>query len=71
VCPSLRLPLGMKITQERKVFEVVVTPGMRDKEKIVFEGDGDQQPDCEPGDIVIVLRQRKAALRACFSPQPA
>ncbi|XP_063900139.1 dnaJ homolog subfamily A member 4-like [Zophobas morio] len=50
---------GMKITQERKVFEVVVTPGMRDKEKIVFEGDGDQQPDCEPGDIVIVLRQRK------------
>lgn len=33
--------------------------GMRDGQKIVFHGEGDQEPGIEPGDIIIVLDQRE------------
>ncbi|KAM8960338.1 dnaJ homolog subfamily A member 4-like isoform 2-T2 [Pelodytes ibericus] len=32
--------------------------GMKDGQKIVFHGEGDQEPGLEPGDVVIVLDQR-------------
>ena len=32
---------------------------MRDGQKIVFHGEGDQEPGLEPGDIIIVLDQRE------------
>ncbi len=35
--------------------------GMRDGQKIVFHGEGDQEPGIEPGDIIIVLDQREHA----------
>lgn len=50
---------GKKVKQERKIFEVQVTPGMKDDERVVFEGDGDQQPGIEPGDVIIVIKQKK------------
>lgn len=49
---------GQKIVQERQIFEVHVDAGMRDGQKITFERQGDQQPDSEPGDVVIVLREK-------------
>eukprot|EP00121_Abeoforma_whisleri_P004151 Awhi_evm2s3748 len=52
---------GKKIVQERKIFEAHVNPGMRHGEKIVFEDEGDQQPDVPPGDVIIVLRQKPHA----------
>lgn len=35
--------------------------GMRDGQKIVLHGEGDQEPGLEPGDIIIVLDQRDHA----------
>lgn len=31
---------------------------MKENQKIFFRGEGDQQPDMEPGDVVIILQQR-------------
>lgn len=33
--------------------------GMTDGQKIVFNGEGDQEPDLEPGDIIIVLDEKE------------
>lgn len=34
---------GKKTVQEQKIIEVVISPGMRDGQKIVFYGEGDQE----------------------------
>ncbi|GAB6021390.1 hypothetical protein CHUAL_003997 [Chamberlinius hualienensis] len=49
--------LGKKVVNEVKRLEVVVEPGMTPGKKIVFRGEGNQQPGVEPGDIIIVLDQ--------------
>lgn len=46
----------------RKILEVHVDKGMKDGQKIVFAGEGDQEPDLEPGDIVIVLDEKEHAV---------
>lgn len=35
-----------------------VSPGMKDGQKIVFHGEGDQEPELEAGDVIIVLDQK-------------
>ncbi|KAA0186478.1 heat shock protein 40 [Hyalella azteca] len=50
---------GKKVVRERKILEVNVDKGMEDGQKIVFNGEGDQEPDIEPGDIVIVLDEQE------------
>lgn len=47
---------GKKVTQQNKVLEVHVDKGMKDNQKIPFRGEGDQLPDVEPGDVIIVLQ---------------
>lgn len=49
---------GKKVTQESEVLEAVVEKGMRDEEKIVLRGKGDQQPGVEAGDVIIILQQK-------------
>jgi DnaJ family protein A protein 2 len=49
---------GKKVVVETKILEVHVDKGMRDGEKITFRGEGDQQPNVEAGDVVIVLQQK-------------
>jgi DnaJ family protein A protein 2 len=49
---------GKKTCNERKVLEVHVERGMRDKKRIVFNEEGDQAPDMVPGDIVLVIREK-------------
>ncbi|KNC80583.1 hypothetical protein SARC_07054 [Sphaeroforma arctica JP610] len=49
---------GKKTTSERKLFEVHVDRGMRDGEKVVFEGEADQEPDIPSGDVVVILREK-------------
>ncbi|XP_029033210.1 dnaJ heat shock protein family (Hsp40) member A4-like [Osmia lignaria lignaria] len=50
---------GKKTIRERKILEVHVDPGMVDGQKIIFSGEGDQEPDYEPGDIVILLEEKE------------
>lgn len=49
---------GKKVCNQTKILEVHVDKGMRDNQKIFFRGEGDQQPDVEPGDVVIILQQK-------------
>ncbi|KAK3795936.1 hypothetical protein RRG08_018319 [Elysia crispata] len=50
---------GKKIVKERKILEVHIDKGMKDNQQIRFSGEGDQEPDLEPGDIVIVLDEQE------------
>ncbi|CAH0752907.1 unnamed protein product [Bemisia tabaci] len=47
---------GHKIIEEPKIIEVHVDKGMTENQKIYFKGEGNQGPDQEPGDVVIVLK---------------
>jgi len=50
---------GNKTTQIRKVLEVNVRRGAKNNEKIVFHGEGDQEPGVDAGDIIIVLQTKE------------
>jgi DnaJ homolog subfamily A member 1 len=50
---------GKKTVRDRKILEVHVEKGMMDGQRIVFNGEGDQEPDLQPGDIIIVLDVKK------------
>lgn len=50
---------GRKTVRERKVLEVHIEKGMRDGQKITFTGEGDHEPDLQPGDIIIVLDEKE------------
>ena len=50
---------GKKTVRERKILEVHLEKGMRDGQKIIFSGEGDQEPELQPGDIVIVLDEQE------------
>lgn len=49
---------GHKVECKKKLLEVHIEKGMRDGQKIIFHGEGDQEPGLEPGDVVIVLDQK-------------
>ncbi|KAM9818536.1 dnaJ homolog subfamily A member 1 [Syngnathus typhle] len=46
---------GRKMLRQKKILEVHIDKGMKDGQKIMFHGEGDQEPGLEPGDIIIVL----------------
>ncbi|XP_060523614.1 dnaJ homolog subfamily A member 1 [Cylas formicarius] len=50
---------GKKVIRDRKILEVHIDKGMVDGQKIVFNGEGDQEPELEPGDIIIVLDEKE------------
>lgn len=50
---------GRKIVQERKVLEVHIDKGLKDGKQIRFNGEGDQNPGLEAGDVVIVLDEKE------------
>ncbi|XP_047496671.1 dnaJ homolog subfamily A member 1-like [Penaeus chinensis] len=53
---------GRKVVKDRKILEVHVDKGMEDGQKVVFSGEGDQEPGLEPGDIIIVLDEKEHAI---------
>ncbi|XP_061678552.1 dnaJ homolog subfamily A member 4 [Syngnathoides biaculeatus] len=53
---------GHKVERKKKILEVHIDKGMRDGQKITFHGEGDQEPDLEPGDVIIVLDQKDHSL---------
>jgi DnaJ family protein A protein 2 len=50
---------GSKTYAEKKVLDVYIDKGMRHGQRVVFAGEGDQQPDVIPGDIIVVLQQKE------------
>ncbi|KJZ76230.1 hypothetical protein HIM_04312 [Hirsutella minnesotensis 3608] len=46
---------GKRTVQEKKVLEIYIPRGSMQGEHIVLEGEADQHPDQEPGDIVFTL----------------
>ncbi|ODQ64466.1 DnaJ-domain-containing protein [Nadsonia fulvescens var. elongata DSM 6958] len=48
---------GKKTVDEQKVLEVHIDKGMRDGQKVVFQGEGDQGPNIIPGDVVFVVEE--------------
>lgn len=50
---------GQKVTSVTKTLSVHVNPGMRHGEKVVFNGEADEAPDIIPGNVVVVLQQRR------------
>ena len=53
---------GKQVVSDRKIFELVVEPGMRENQRITFEGESDQAPDMEPGDIIFVIKTKPHAV---------
>ncbi|XP_035918385.1 dnaJ homolog subfamily A member 1-like isoform X2 [Anopheles stephensi] len=49
---------GRKTVRVRKLLEVEVLKGMMDEQRIVLQGEGDQEPHHRPGDIVLVLEEK-------------
>ncbi|CAH1779345.1 unnamed protein product [Owenia fusiformis] len=50
---------GKKVSDETKILEVHVDKGMKDGQKIPFRGEGDQMPNVEAGDVIIVLEAKE------------
>ncbi|KAJ5760642.1 DnaJ protein [Penicillium odoratum] len=48
---------GSKVVEAKKMLEIYIAPGAREGEKIVLEGEADQVPGQEPGDIIFRLIQ--------------
>ncbi|GME76065.1 unnamed protein product [Ambrosiozyma monospora] len=49
---------GKKTTNERKILEVHINPGMKAGQRVVFSGEGDQLPDIIPGDVIFVIDEQ-------------
>jgi DnaJ family protein A protein 1 len=50
---------GNKVIREKKILEVPIDKGMQDNQTVRFSGEGDQDPSMEPGDVVIVIDEKK------------
>jgi len=50
---------GNKVVPEEKQIEVHIDKGMQTGQKINFYGEGEQEPGIEPGDIVIILKEKQ------------
>jgi len=53
---------GKKLVTITKLLEVVVEPGMRKGERIVFKGEGDESPGVESGDVIFTLEEKPHGL---------
>jgi DnaJ homolog subfamily A member 2 len=49
---------GDKFSPEEKILNIYVDKGMKEGQKIVFDGEADERPGILPGDIVFILQQK-------------
>jgi DnaJ-class molecular chaperone len=47
---------GDKVVDNEKILEVPVEQGTMDGKRCVFSGEGDEYPEIQPGDVVIVFK---------------
>lgn len=50
---------GKKLKKESKTLTVEVDKGAPNGEKYVKHGEGDEVPDVEPGDVIVVIKEKK------------
>ncbi|KAJ3734291.1 hypothetical protein DFJ43DRAFT_1130897 [Lentinula guzmanii] len=50
---------GMKVTDYTAHYTLDVIPGMPEGHEVVFEGEGDESPDWEAGDVILRVRSRR------------
>ena len=55
-CPHCR---GSKVLDHSAHYTLDVTAGMPEGHEVVFEGEADESPDWEAGDIVLRVRSKK------------
>lgn len=55
-CPHCH---GEKVIDHTAHYTLEVTAGMPEGHEVVFEGEGDESPDWEPGDVVLRVRSSK------------
>ena len=48
-----------KVVEEKKKIVIPIEKGMKDEQQIVFEGEADQIPGYDPGDIIITLIEKE------------
>ncbi|PGH10493.1 hypothetical protein AJ79_05421 [Helicocarpus griseus UAMH5409] len=48
---------GKQVTEERKLLEIYIPRGAKQGDRITLEGEGDQFPNTEPGDIIFHLEE--------------
>jgi len=53
---------GKKVTSQTKMLEVRVNRGSRHGQKVRFPGEADESPDTLPGDVIVVLNEKKHSL---------
>lgn len=46
---------GRRTVQEQKILEVVITPGMRENQKIMFHSEGDQEVGYLGVEFIVLL----------------
>lgn len=56
VCPHCK---GHKVLDHTQHYTLEVPRGMSEGQEVVFEGEGDESPDYEAGDIVVRVRSKK------------
>ncbi|KAJ5067843.1 DNAj-like-2 isoform a-related [Anaeramoeba ignava] len=49
---------GKKVIAQEKVLDVFIERGMKEGEKIIFQGEGDQYPGVIPGDIIVIIQEK-------------
>ncbi|KAL7275027.1 DnaJ-like protein xdj1 [Rhizina undulata] len=50
---------GNCVSEEKKVLEIYIPRGSKEGDKIVLEGEADEQPDYETGNIVFILEEKE------------
>lgn len=50
---------GKKIKKETKTLQVEIDKGAPNGEKYVKHGEGDEVPDVEAGDLIVVIKEKK------------
>jgi DnaJ-related protein SCJ1 len=50
---------GSKVVDHLARYTLEVTPGMPEGHEVVFEGESDESPDWDAGDVIIRVRSRK------------
>lgn len=55
-CPHCN---GEKVVEHIQHYTLDIEPGMPEGHDVLFDGEGDESPDWEPGDVILRVRSQK------------